>query len=148
MSTPRLHADALELSTLEGWRLFGKSTVDGESAGTLQHNGKSYSEGQKVILKAFALLIAVPVYKKPKVAVDGEDRNQHIAGDTKSRHATKEADYQADAAEKFGANGEEGERCGDVHALRESTHRGGKSKATEPAENLLSAMRKKNDTED
>ena len=50
----------------------------------------------------------------------------------------------ADAAKKFGANGQKGERRWDVHALGEETHGGGKSKATKPAEGLLRAVREEN----
>jgi hypothetical protein len=121
--------------------LFGKSTVDGKGAGAPDHNGQSDGERKKVILNAFALLIASPVCEKAEVPMDHGYGHHHIASNAKSGNATEKAKNQADAAEEFGADGQKCEGGGDVRLLGEEGHGGGESVAAKPAERLLRAVR-------
>jgi hypothetical protein len=128
--------------------LIGKRTVDGKGAGAFDHNGQGDSEGEKMILDAFALLIASPVCEQAEVAMHHDHGDQHIASDAESGHAAKQADNQADAAEKFGADGQEGQGRRDMHGVGEKAHGAGESVAAEPAEGFLRAVGEKDYTED
>src|SRR5712692_10028568 len=80
---------------------------------------------------------------------DGQgDGHHHVASDAESGDAAEQAKKQADAAEEFGADGQEGERRGDVHDLGEETHGAGESIAAEPAEGLLRAVREEDHAKD
>jgi hypothetical protein len=132
----------------ENLLLTGKSTVDGKGAGALDHDGQGNGERQKVVLNAFALLGAGPVYKKPEMAVDHRDGHHHVASDAESGDAAEESEEQADAAEEFGADGQESEWRGDVHDLREEAHGAGESVAAKPAESFLRTVREKDHAKD
>src|SRR5260370_19390889 len=132
------------LAANAGFREFlltGKSAVDGKGAGALDHDGQGNGERQKVVLNAFALLGARPVYKKPEMAVDHRDGHHHVANDAESGDAAKESEEQADAAEELGADGPESEGRRAVYDLDEETHGAGESLATKPADIHLSAVR-------
>ena len=72
---------------LRDLRLFGKRTVDGKGAGALDHDGQADGEREKVILDAFALLIAEPVCEQAEVPMDHDHGHHHVAGDAESGDA-------------------------------------------------------------
>src|SRR6266404_5027113 len=61
------------------------------------------------------------------------------------QHVAKNAEG-GDAAEEFGADGQKGQRRGDVHLLGEEAHSAAEAEAAEPAESLLRTVRKKDPT--
>jgi len=121
--------------------LVGKSTVDGKGAGAPDHDDQRDGERENVVLKAFALLVAEPVCKKAVVPVDHGHGHHHVASDAESGSAAQKAENQADTSQKFCEDGQEGSGRGDMHALSEKTHGGGKSKPAKPAEGLLRTVR-------
>src|SRR5229473_8432915 len=80
--------------------------------------------------------------------VDHGDGHHHIAGYAEGGDPAEQSEEQADAPEKFGADGQKCERGGDVRLLSEEAHSTSEAVPAEPAESLLSAMGKKDYTED
>jgi len=120
--------------------LAGKSTVDRESAGALDEDG----ECEKVVFKAFTVLIAKPICEKAKVPMDHDHGHKHVASNAESGFSIE----QAEATEKFGADGQESEWRGNVHALGEETHGAGEPIAAEPAQGFLRAIGKEDHPKD
>jgi len=115
---------------------------------SLDHDGQGDGERKKVVLNAFALLIAEPVCEKAEVPMDHGYGHYHIASNAKSGNATEKAEKQADAAEEFGADGQKGEGGGDVRLLGEEGHGARESVAAKPAEHLLRTVREEHHAKD
>ena len=128
--------------------LVGKSTVDGKGTGAPDHDDQGDGESENVVLKAFALLVAEPVCKKAVVPMDQGHGHHHVASDAESGSAAQKAENQADTSQKFRADGQEGQGRGDMHALSEKIHGGGKSKPAKPAEGLLRTVREEDHAKD
>jgi len=128
-------------------QLTGKSTVNGKGTRALDHDGQGNGDGEKMVFNAFALLISEPVCEQTKMPVHREYGYQHVAADTEGRYAAEKAEEQADAPQKFRADGQESEGSRNMHALSEETHGAGETIAAKPAESLLRAVSKESDTE-
>jgi len=95
-------------------------------ARALDHDGQGDGERKKVVLNAFALLIAEPVLRKSRSANGPWLRPLPYCKQCQKRPATEKAEKQADAAEEFGADGQKGEAAGcapvgeEGHGARES----------------------------
>jgi hypothetical protein len=130
------------------WSRFGERGIHGECSGAFDHDGQGNGEREKVILKAFAFLIAEPVCKEAEAPMNHGHGDQHVASDPESSDATEKAKNQTDASQEFCADGQEGKRRRNVHHVREETHSACETVAAEPAEGLLRAMRKKDYAKD
>src|SRR5260370_33354263 len=74
--------------------------------------------------------------------------HEHVESDAEGGGGAEKADTQADGSQEFGADGQKGQRHGDVHPLSEETHGAGESIAAEPAESFLRAVGEKEQAED
>src|SRR6267143_4709462 len=101
-----------------------------------------------MILVPFALFCAVPIGKKSELEIHHPNGHQHVAKNAEGGDAPEESEHQPNAAEEFGADGQEGQRRRDVHLLGEEAHGAAEAEAAEPAESLLRAVRKKDAAKD
>src|SRR5260370_4737321 len=76
------------------------------------------------------------------------DGNKDVASNAESGDGAEQADNQSDGSQEFGADGQKGQRHGDVHTLGKETHGAGESIAAEPAESFLRAVGEKEQAED
>src|SRR5438270_1229988 len=89
--------------------------IHGEGTGAGDHDGDGDGDGKKVILDAFTLLLAAPIGKESKLAVNHEYGDEHVAEDAEGGDAAEKADDQAEASEKFGHDGEKSQGREDSH---------------------------------
>jgi hypothetical protein len=68
------------------------------------------------------------------------DGHDHVAKDSKGRHAGEQPEDKTQSAEEFRGNGQKCECGRDVQDAREEAHRAGESVPTKPSEHLLGAM--------
>ena len=100
-----------------------------------------------MVLVALALLLTNPVREKTEMAMNHEDRNHHVTGNTECTETSEKANDEAHTTQKFSRYGQKGKERWYVHLLSEKTHRAAKSIPTEPAERLLCAVCKENNSE-
>src|SRR6266446_4323858 len=84
--------------------------------------------------------------KKSELEMHHPYGGQHVAKNAEGGDAPEEPEHQPNAAEEFGADGQKGQRRGDVHLLGEEAHSAAEAEAAEPAESLLRTVRKKDPT--
>ena len=117
----------------------GKHRVERPPAATADDEGEGKPERQHVILESLALLGAVPVHEEAVLSVDDHDRDQHHSSNAERRHPGQEADGEPKGTQKFGHDGQHGERRRDARFAEERNRRF-ETHATEPGERILRSM--------
>src|SRR5271165_451952 len=120
----------------------GEHLIDRERPRSLDQHDEPKRDGQEMILKAFALLLAAPVHEEPIDVVHCRDRNQHVHNDSECRNAAEQAHDESETTEELRTNGEKGQRRRNPHLLGEEAHGALEAVAAKPAQHLLRSVRK------
>ena len=111
------------------------------------HDDERETEREQVILVALAVLSSCPIHEEAHVPVNHRDRDQHDYGDPEGRHPRQSADEQSERPQELSGDREHRERNRNAELARHEPDRSRKTVPAVPAQHLLSAMRKHDDSE-
>src|SRR3974377_2295114 len=78
--------------------------------------------------------------------MDHANCDHHVARNPEGSDTPEKPEDQTNATEKLGRDGQKSKERGNMHLLREETHRTAESISTKPAEHLLCAMCEENES--
>src|SRR5271157_3980393 len=126
----------------------GEHLIDRERPRSLDQHDEPKRDGQEMILKAFALLLAAPVHEEPIDVVHGRYRHQHVDDDSERRDAAEQAYDKSETAEELRTNREKRQRRRNAHLLGEEAHGALEAVAAKPAQHLLRSVHEECHPED
>ena|SRR5437660_11857049 len=88
----------------------------------------------EVILDAVTRLIAKPVYEKSKLQVNYDHRHYHCNRNAERSDSRQKSEYQTEAAEELGGDGQVGERCGYTKLIAKCLDRSAQAMTAEPTQ--------------
>src|ERR1043165_3955243 len=125
----------------------GQRPIEREPPAALDEQHRDETEREQVVLEALAPLGAGPVHEESLGTMYGGDRADHHGADPERGEARREAHDEEDRREELDEHDADGERRRQPHLLREEAERAGEAVASEPAEDLLRAVREHHDRE-
>src|SRR5205823_5617648 len=78
-----------------------QQAIEREFSAACDHECESERDGEKVVFKALAFLLAKPVHEKTNLQMNHENRAEHHGKNSECCDARQQADDQSEAAEKL-----------------------------------------------